>query len=123
MLSMKLSEKLTKLVEARGSDPAKIARVVKPKGSKEPSRATVYRWFNDKAVPDLKTGLVLARHLAVPLEYLADDKVDELAPEPGLTEDERLVLFAFHSAKISAHEANRRLNAPQGFQEMPPPGK
>ncbi len=41
------------------------------------SKDTVNRWFNGKAIPDLKESLLIARLLGVPLEYLADDDIEE----------------------------------------------
>lgn len=73
--------------------------------------ATVNEWFLGKRKPTLDKALKLARTLGVPLDYLADDALDEPAPG-GLSDDDTIILRIARG--MTADEAIRRLSAVPG---------
>jgi transcriptional regulator with XRE-family HTH domain len=103
---MDLASKLKRLCEAKGfTNVADLARKVKvPKSS-------LHRWFHGEAWPRLAEGLRLARVLEVPLDYLADDEMEEV-PAPardGLDGDERFLVQMIRDLRLTRAEAVRRL--------------
>jgi transcriptional regulator with XRE-family HTH domain len=101
MRPMRFDEKLRRLCQRRGLTQAQLMRAV---GA---SKSTMSNWFNGKNKPDLETALKMARFLDVPLEYLADDALEE--PPPGLSEEKRRALWLLDQMPLD--EAIRRLMA------------
>ena len=109
MRDMKFHEKLDKLCSARGWSQAHIVRAMG-----NVSRSTVSNWFSGLRTPDLSAALQLAKLFEVPLEYLADDTLDEV-PAPELSDQDRKILEMARA--LPAEEALRRLLlVPGNFQ-------
>jgi transcriptional regulator with XRE-family HTH domain len=106
MQRMKLFEKLNRLADERGLSQRRIAACFGEVGK---WKDKINDWFNDKRKPSLVEGLALARCLGVPLEYLADDAMDD-PPAPELTEDERAVLDLYRALGLSRAAALRALS-------------
>lgn len=112
MRVMRYSEKLTKLCESRNWDQADLWRAI----GKSVRRSTLSNWFNDQTRPDMATGLLVARALGVPLDYLADDAMEkppEMAPSVGLSADEEVILDMARTLGIERAK-ERMLLVPQG---------
>jgi transcriptional regulator with XRE-family HTH domain len=52
------------------------------------AQSTVSAWFRGKSVPDVMQARYIAERLSVPLDYLADDNLDD---PPVVTEEEKAV--------------------------------
>jgi transcriptional regulator with XRE-family HTH domain len=103
MISVK---KLIRLIERRGTTQGDVEVAVKlPQGR-------ISKWLGGQGEPSLRQGLRLARWFAVPLEWLADDEMDELPPEEA--DNGRLRTIAAILAFLGPREALRRLLVPPG---------
>lgn len=111
MRHMTLAEKLEKLIAERGWKQADLARAI------DMGRSTVGNWFNSPSKPDLDSALKLARVLAVPLDYLADDAQDDPPPGP----DPALERLLWLVSTIGVEESIRRLT--QAPESRPPAGQ
>lgn len=100
---MTFSQKLRILCKERDMKQAAVKRAVG-----DVSKDTVNRWFRGQATPDIREGVVIARLLGVPLDYLADDELDE-PPRAETSEDERALIDLYHALKLTKFEALRRL--------------
>jgi transcriptional regulator with XRE-family HTH domain len=105
MVRMDLAEKLRTLCAEHRLKPADLARALGgvPK-------STMSNWWNGVNKPDLETALKMARILNVPLDFLADDSLDD-PPPPGLSEDERYLLKTVRSLRIELEYAIQGLHA------------
>jgi transcriptional regulator with XRE-family HTH domain len=132
--AMNLGEKLKKLVKARGMTREELLSAVNGLGV-ELSKSALGNYFADINKPQLEVALALARVLAVPLDYLADDAMDDLAPRRDeLTPDEAAVLShyrvqrrkegpAFDPDELAWRIANPRVDYGIPIQDVPPPGE
>jgi transcriptional regulator with XRE-family HTH domain len=77
-------------------------------------QTTISEWRSGKREPTLKNASHLARALGVPLDYLADDGLDEPPPppRPETSEEERVILRFLRATGLDTDEALRRLSAP-----------
>ena len=85
---MELKTKLKNLMNSRGLNGQKLARL------SQVSDSEISRILQGKSRPGLDNALRLAQALAVSLDYLADDTVDNETPEPTdtLSAEERKAL-------------------------------
>lgn len=98
---MKLADKLNRLLRESTTGVTEVARRANV------SKSSLYRWLNGASYPPVDEALRLARVLGVPLDYLADDELDE-CPAPAtaeITEDERAILEVFRAMGLSRTEA------------------
>jgi transcriptional regulator with XRE-family HTH domain len=90
MIAMELHKKLKRLCDAKGLNQTDVMRITNA------SKGTASNWMKGKpnggTAPDLESALKLARALGVPLDYLADDDMDE-PPSPPRTLDPADALF------------------------------
>lgn len=100
MENMKLVDKAIKLAQHRRIKQGELARMI----GVDPARLS--EWKKDVGKPSIDHAFRMARLLDVPLDYLADDSLDEPVPV-GLSEAERLVLGLVRSMGLD--EAHRRL--------------
>lgn len=101
---MNFHDKLVMCCDAKGWNQASLFRAV---GGV--SRTTVSNWFNHESKPDMETALRIARALDVPLDYLADDTIDE-PPAPAAQADwGRTVLELIRALRLDEAEAMRRI--------------
>lgn len=99
---MKFATKLKKLIEARGWNKSHVAKGMRVSGS------TLTRWTREDpgkgkkspTKPKLEQLLLLSRLFDVPMEYLADDAMDE--PPAGLNWQERAILAFSRSMGLQA---------------------
>lgn len=101
---MRFPEKLILVIQDSGLSQARISR------DAELHPSALSDMTAGKRRPYMDQALKLARALKVPLEYLADDSLDE-PPEPQLTDDDAFVIRAVRAMGISADEAVRRIYA------------
>lgn len=95
MFGMEIKDKLATLCEQRRFDRYELLQFVE-----DVSRSTIDNWFSGKTRPTLAAALKLARGLRVPLEYLADDAIDDVPEEsPGLTQDETMALDVYRDLR------------------------
>ena len=116
MADMTLGEKLSKLIATRGTNKANVARTLGV------SKSTIANWIEGKGVPKLYEAAKLADALGVPLDYLADDTLDE-PPGPELAPDEAEVFRLVR--RMGVEEAHRRLlqlsdGSRRVIDDMPP---
>jgi transcriptional regulator with XRE-family HTH domain len=98
MISVK---KLIRLIERRGATQGEVEVAVKlPQGR-------ISKWLGGQGEPSLRQGLRLARWFGVPLEWLADDTLDEL-PVEGMDGGQFRTIAAI-SSFLGPHESLRRL--------------
>ncbi len=85
---MELKIKLKNLMNSQGLNGQKLARL------SQVSDSEISRILQGKSRPGLDNALRLARALGVSLDYLADDQLDLMPPEPAdaLSPEERKVL-------------------------------
>jgi transcriptional regulator with XRE-family HTH domain len=85
---MELKTKLKNLMNSRGLNGQKLARL------SQVSDSEISRILQGKSRPGLDNALRLAQALSVSLDYLADDGLDSEAPEPAdsLSAEERKAL-------------------------------
>jgi transcriptional regulator with XRE-family HTH domain len=85
---MELKLKLKKLMNAKGLNGQKLARLA------QVSDSEISRILQGKSRPGLENALRLAQALEVSLDFLADDNVDAEPPPPAdaLSEEERKAL-------------------------------
>lgn len=83
------------------------------------SQAQVSLWERGANAPKLAHALAMARLFGVPLDYLADDDLDD-PPGPPMTAEEAYVLRVFRNAGVSADEAARRIIAPAPSGQLSP---
>jgi transcriptional regulator with XRE-family HTH domain len=85
---MELKSKLKNLMNAKGLNGQKLARL------SQVSDSEISRILQGKSRPGLDNALRLAQALDVSLDYLADDQLDSEPPEPAdaLSPDERRLL-------------------------------
>ena len=90
MRDMKLSSKLEQICASAKVSQAELARITSA------NKDTVGAWFSGKSMPNVHQAFLIAQHLKVPLEYLADDRFsspDELpATGPPLSDEDRQIL-------------------------------
>lgn len=100
MVGMAFREKLNRELRRRGWSEGQLGRLLGV------PRQSVNAWTKRGSLPNLQTGLLLARLLDVSAEYLADDAIEE-PPGRDLDHDylERLV------ARVGVTEAIRRILA------------
>lgn len=94
MLAMKLHEKLRRLCGQRGWGQSSLLEVVP-----HVTKSSMSNWWSGKYRPDLESALLIARALAVPLDYLADDAQDDPPAIEELPEDEAAVLRVYRNLK------------------------
>lgn len=99
---MKFPEKLDKVIADSGKSQSRIARETGI------SQSAISAMTRGDRRPYMDQALKLARALGVPLDYLADESLDEL-PAPELTTDDRLILRIVRKLEIDADEVIRRL--------------
>jgi len=97
------------------------------------SNSLVSNWTKGKGEPSMRELLTLARLLQVPLDYLADDTIDDprKAGRTGLDPEDLQVLDSWRLLRrggMSGAEAVLRLAGPmtrreQGFTPTPGPGE
>lgn len=109
MLAMRLNVKLQLLCSQRGWGQSDLLDRVGGIG-----KSTLSNWFNGRNKPDLESSLRIARAFGVPLEYLADDELDEPPPPPSppLSVDEEAILALIADLGLSRREAIQRLARP-----------
>ncbi len=85
---MELKNKLKHLMNTKGLNGQKLARL------SQVSDSEISRILQGKSRPGLDNALRLAQALGVSLDYLADDKLDSVPPEPAdsLSPEERKLL-------------------------------
>ena len=85
---MELKLKLKKLMNAKGLNGQKLARLA------QVSDSEISRILQGKSRPGLENALRLAQALGVSLDYLADDNIDNEPPPPAdaLSVEERKAL-------------------------------
>jgi len=94
-------EKLIRLIEQRGTTQGEVETAVRlPQGR-------ISKWAAGQGEPSLRQGLRLARWFAVPVEWLADDTLDEMPPEEVSGDLLRTITAIL--ALLGAREALRRL--------------
>jgi transcriptional regulator with XRE-family HTH domain len=94
-------EKVIRLIEQRGTTQGEVETAVRlPQGR-------ISKWSSGQGEPSLRQGLRLARWFAVPVEWLADDTLDELPPEEVSSDLLRTITAII--ALLGAREALRRL--------------
>lgn len=98
-VTVELTEKLKALCAAKDLTPADLARKIGgvPK-------STMYNWFNGRNDPDIKSAKLIADALGVPLDYLADDSLDE-PPALDLSPDERRIVDIIRERDLPFIEA------------------
>jgi transcriptional regulator with XRE-family HTH domain len=85
---MELKSKLKNLMNTKGLNGQRLARL------SQVSDSEISRILQGKSRPGLDNALRLAQALGVSLDYLADDKLDAVPPEPAdtLSPEERKIL-------------------------------
>jgi len=78
----------------------------------------ISEWKDGEGEPTLRQALRIARLLQVPLEYLADDSLDEPLPSTGVTPDEAAILDLFRALRLDKAEGLRRLASPPSGQQQ-----
>jgi transcriptional regulator with XRE-family HTH domain len=99
---------------------AKIEKLLRAKGWKQNAfeKAAVLaenrlsKWKDGQGEPTLRQASRMARLLGVPLEYLADDELEDPPAGPGLTDDERAILDLYRALGLDRAEGLRRLATP-----------
>lgn len=77
------------------------------------TQSTISDIMNGKRRPALDQAFAIARALDVPLDYLADDEMEEPPASPGgLPQDQKTVLDLYLALKLTLDEALRRLAGP-----------
>jgi transcriptional regulator with XRE-family HTH domain len=97
---MRLVEKLEAVLRARGLTQSSFEKLASL------SENRISKWKNDQGEPTVRQALRMARILDVPLDYLADDDLNDL-PSATMTERERQVWEVVRT--IGPDEAWRRL--------------
>jgi transcriptional regulator with XRE-family HTH domain len=94
---MELKTKLKNLMNSRGLNGQKLARL------SQVSDSEISRILQGKSRPGLDNALRLAQALCVSLDYLADDTLDSEAPEPtdSLSPEERKALSIIQKLGIA----------------------
>ena len=87
------SEKLLKMRDGRGLSQAKLA------ARAGLARSAISDMEKDERRPYMDQALKLARALGIPLDFLADDSLDE-PPPSEMTEDERQVIELFRGTGL-----------------------
>ena len=93
-------DKIEKLTASKGIKKKQIAEAMGAHATR------ISDWISGKWQPDLGQALRLARFLSVPLDYLADDSMDELPTPDVLPEEMKLIEMA---RVVGIEEARRRL--------------
>jgi transcriptional regulator with XRE-family HTH domain len=94
-------KKLIRLIERCGTTQGEVETAVRlPQGR-------ISKWAAGQGEPSLRQGLRLARWFAVPVEWLADDTLDEMPPEEVSGDLLRTITAVL--ALLGAREALRRL--------------
>jgi transcriptional regulator with XRE-family HTH domain len=101
---MTLSDKLKWLCGERRWGQADLMRAM----GGDVSKSAMSDWFKGKFRPDLDSTLRMARALKVPLDYLADDALDE-PPVSDLSDDERYLLRVWRDSGLSVNLAAGRI--------------
>jgi transcriptional regulator with XRE-family HTH domain len=96
---MRFHEKLKRLCGERRLTQADFLREMPEVG-----KTTMYYWFTGRNKPDLDSALRMAKILNVPLDYLADEELEEL-PSPEFNDDERLLIEVARTLQGGAREA------------------
>ena len=116
---MEFRAKLAKLRQERGLSQGDLGTAVGLHQSR------ISKWEKGDGEPSMKQAARLAITLRVPLDYLADDAIDE-PPAPALTADEAILLWM--ARKLGVETAMDRLldrpdhtNAARDFASDPPP--
>lgn len=94
MLAMRLNEKLQMLCGRRGWGQSNLLEVVP-----DVTKSSMSNWWKGKYRPDLESALRIARALDVPLDYLADDALDDPPPSRDLPADEEHVLKVYRNLR------------------------
>lgn len=110
---MEFPEKLRDLLDSRRMAQADLGAAVGLQQSR------ISKWVNGKGEPSLSQGLLLARALKVPIEYLADDKADK--PSPELSEAERLILETVRALGLEKGATIRALHEAARWKDHPVP--
>lgn len=112
MTDMTLDRKLMDLCEARGWDQSEFARRL---GA---PKTTVSKWFAGKP-PTLRYALRVAKLFGRPLDWLADDTIDD--PPTGLSEIEQRILWL--AEVVGYDDAAKRLADAKEQREASNSGK
>lgn len=112
--SMRFDEKFSDLMGRRGLSAAEVSRALKDVGIAV-SPATVRRWGNREALPDIYEAAALADLFDVPLAFLARDEM-ESPPGPGLSKEEQYLLQMIRDMGIPSAK-NRLLAVETGKRE------
>ena len=112
---MRFHEKLRRAMKDRRISQEEMAGVV------DVSQNQVSRWVRGANTPDIYQGMMIARHLGLPLDFLADDRHDDV-PAPEFTEDERFVIQVIRDGKLTRDDVIKRLvgPSPPGDRTIPP---
>ncbi len=102
---MGFPEKLTLLIATNGKSQTKLARETGL------GQSAISEMTKGERRPYMDQGLLLARALGVPLDYLADDAQDEPPRGPELSDAELAALKMVRSLKLDEAEVIRRLAA------------
>lgn len=89
---MRFAEKLDYLIELCGTNQSKLMRLTGI------AQSSISQMTKGGRKPSMEQAFALARALGIPLDYLADDSQDE-PPEKALSEDERIALDYYRSAR------------------------
>jgi transcriptional regulator with XRE-family HTH domain len=104
---MEFSEKLEKMIAEKGITQTALARETGI------DQSAISAMTLGKRRPYMDQALLLARALGVPLDYLADDSMDEPPPTTELGEVAIAILDLVEALDLDKREALRRLAQPQ----------
>lgn len=101
LADMTFGEKLFQAREDKGMTQTKLSEL------SGVDRAAIAKMEAGRQRPYVDQGILLARALRVPLDYLADETLEEA---PAVNEDEAFILRTVRAMKLDADEAVRRLS-------------
>lgn len=116
-----LATKVLRVLQDRDETQAKAARAIGVDASQ------FAKWLKGRGRPTVEQLLSLARHLDVPMDYLADDQMSSpprVDSSSQITADQRVILQVIEDLGLTRREAIRRLyGPPQVDEDWRPDGK